>query len=180
MRLNRKTVTAGLAGLAMVGAFAAGAGIAVAATGTPVATSTMSSALPPCGHLGGGHGDMDGMSGAGPMGDMAGMAFGETSPMSAAADYVGLSQADLRDRLDEGKSLAEVAAEQGKSVSGLEDAMLAAMTSNIDANTVLTQEQKAAHVALVKDHLDAMVNAVHSPGAGMGLMGAGTGGMMGR
>lgn len=178
MRLNRKTVTVGLAGLAMVGALAGGAGIAVAASGTPVATSTVSSALPPCGHLGGG--DMDGMSGAGPMGDMAGMAFGETSPMSAAADYVGLSQADLRDRLDEGKSLAEVAAEQGKSVSGLEDAMLAAMTSNIDANSVLTQEQKAAHVALVKDHLDAMVNAVHSPGAGMGLMGAGTGGMMGR
>jgi hypothetical protein len=179
MRLNRKTVTVGLAGLAMVGALAGGAGIAVAATGTPVATSTVSSALPPCGDLGG-DGDMDGMSGAGPMGDMAGMAFGETSPMSAAAAYVGLSQADLRDRLDEGKSLAEVAAEQGKSVSGLEDAMLAAMTSNIDANTVLTQEQKAAHVALVKDHLDAMVNAVHSPRAGMGLMGAGTGGMMGR
>ena len=179
MRLNRKTVTVGLAGLAMVGALAGGAGIAVAATGTPVATSTVSSALPPCGHLGG-DGDMDGMSGAGPMGDMAGMAFGETSPMSAAADYVGLSQADLRDRLDEGKSLAEVAAEQGKSVSGLEDAMLAAMTSNIDANSVLTQEQKAAHVALVKDHLDAMVNAVHSHRAGMGLMGAGTGGMMGR
>ena len=172
MRLNRKTVIAGLAGLAIAGVLAGGAGIAVAATGTPSTPSSTSSTAPPSGHIGG-HGDMDGMSGAGQVGQMAGMAFGENSPMAAAADYLGLSQTDLRAQLQGGQSFADIAATQGTSVSGLEDAMLAAMTSNLDANTTLTAEQQAAHLALVKSHLDAMVNSTPSSGTGMG-------GMMGR
>lgn len=179
MRLNRKRVTVGLAGLAIAGALAGGAGIALAATGTPGAPSTASSTAPPYGHMGG-SGDMEGMSGPGQMGHRAGMVFGETSPMAAAAGYVGLSLADLRARLQGGQSLAAVAAGQGKSVAGLEDAMLAAMTSNLDANITLTAEQKATHLALVESHLDAMVNAIHSSGAAIGPIGAGTGGMMGR
>lgn len=178
MRLNRKSVTVGLAGLAIAGALAGGAGIAVAATGTPSAPSTTSSAEPPYDHLG--NGDMDGMSGAGQMGHMAGTAFGENSPMAAAASYLGLSQTDLRAQLHNGQSLAAVAAAQGKSVSGLEDAMLAAMTSNLGAETTLTTEQKAVHLAQAEGHLDAMVNAPYSSGAGIGPMGAGMGGMMGR
>lgn len=179
MRLNRKTVIAGLAGLAIAGVLAGGAGIAVAATGTPSTQSSTSSTAPPSGHIGG-HGDMDGTSGAGQVGHMAGMAFGENSPMAAAAGYLGLSQTDLRAQLQGGQSLADIAAAQGKSVSGLEDAMLAAMTSNLDANTTLTAEQQAAHLALVESHLDAMVNAPHPSGAGIGPMGPGMGGMMGR
>ena len=178
MRLNRKSVTVGLAGLAIAGVLAGGAGIAVAATGTPGAPSSTSSTAPPYSHMGG-SGDMDGMSGAGQMGH-TGMAFGENSPMAAAAGYLGLSQTDLRAQLQGGQSLADIAAAQGKSVSGLEDAMLAAMTSNLDANTTLTAEQQAAHLALVESHLDTMVTAPHSPGAGIGPMGPGMGGMMGR
>jgi len=172
MRMNRKSVTLGLAGLAIASVLAGGAGIAVADTGTPSAPSTTSSTAPPYGHIGG-DGDMDGMSGAGQMGHPAGMAFGENSPMAAAAGYLGLSQTDLRAQLQGGQSFADIAAAQGKSMSGLEDAMLAAMTSNLDANTTLTAEQQAAHRALVKSHLDAMVNSTPSSGAGMG-------GMMGR
>lgn len=179
MRLNRKSVTVGLAGLAIAGALAGGAGIAVAATGTPSALLTTSSAEPPYGHLGG-NGEMDGMSGAGQMGHMAGTAFGENSPMTAAASYLGLGQTDLRAQLHSGQSLAAVAAGQGKSVSGLKGAMLAAMTSNLDADTTLTAEQKAVHLALAEGHHDAMVNAPYSSGAGIGPMGAGMGGMMGR
>ena len=179
MRLNRKTVIAGLAGLAIAGVLAGGAGIAVAATGTPSTQSSTSSTAPPSGHIGG-HGDMDGMSGAGQVGHMAGMAFGENSPMAAAAGYLGLSQTDLQAQLQVGQSLADVSAAQSKSVSGLADAMLAQMTSHLDANTTLTAEQQAARLALVESHLDAMVNATHSSGAGIGPMGAGMGGMMGR
>lgn len=179
MRLNRKSVTVGLAGLAIASVLAGGAGVAVAATGTPSAPSTASSAEPPYSHMGG-NGDMDGMSGAGQMGHMAGMAFGENSPMAAAVGYLGLSQTDLQAQLQGGQSLADVAAAQGKPVSGLEEAMLAAMTSSLDANTTLTTEQQAAHLALVESHLDAMVTAPHSSGAGIGSMGAGMGGMMGR
>jgi len=179
MRLNRKSVTVGLAGLAIAGVLAGGAGIAVAATNMPSAPSSTSSTAPPYGHMGG-NPDMDGMSGAGQVGHMAGMAFGENSPMAAAAGYLGLSQTDLRAQLQGGQSLAEVAQAQGTSVSGLVEAMLAAMTSNLAANTTLTAEQQSAHLALVKSHLDAMLNLTRSSGAGVGPMGPGMGGMMGR
>ena len=93
---------------------------------------------------------------------MAGMAFGENSPMAAAADYLGLSPTDLQTQLHNGQSLADVAAAQGNSVSGLQDAMIAAMTANLDANTTLTAEQKAADLALMKSHLDVTMTATHS------------------
>ena len=173
MKLNRKGVTWAIAGLALAGALVGGAGIAVAATGTPQPSpSSTSSVDPPYGHLGG-------MAGTEDMGDMAGMAFGENSAMAAAADYLGVSLTDLRTQLRSGTSLADVTAEQGKSVSGLKDAMVAAMTSRLDANTTLTAEEKAAALAAMKSNLDAMVTAPHSSGSGIGPMGAGMGRMMG-
>jgi hypothetical protein len=179
MRLNRKSVTVGLAGLAIAGVLAGGAGMAVAATGTPSAPSSTSSTASPYGHMSG-NPDSDGMPGAGRVGHMAGMAFGGNSPTAAAAGYLGLSQTDLQAQLQGGQSFADVAAAQGKPVSGLVEAMLAAITSNLDANTTLTADQLAAHLALVESHLDAMVTAPHSSGAGIGSMGTGMGGMMGR
>ena len=176
MKLNRKGVTWAIAGLALAGALVGGAGIAVAATGTPQSSRSPSSTSlvdPPYGHMGG-------MAGTGDMGDMAGMGFGENSAMAAAADYLGLSLTDLRAELQGGQSLADIAAAQGKSVSGLEDAMIAAMKTHLDANTTLTAEQKAAALAAMKSHLDVMVTATHSPGAGIGPLGAGMGSMMGR
>ena len=65
-------------------------------------------------------------------GHMAGPMFGQNSPMTAVAKYLGLSRAELREQLQAGKSLADVAKTQGKSVSGLEDAMVAALTTNLD------------------------------------------------
>jgi hypothetical protein len=173
VKLNRKRMTLGLTGLAIVGALVGGTGIAVAATGTPTVPSTVTSADPPYGHMGG----MDGMD---EMGDMAGMAFGAHSLMTAAADYLGLSTTDLLAQLHNGTPLADVAAAQGKSPSGLEAAMIAAMTANLDANTTLTAEEKAADLALMKNHLDVMMTATHSSDAGFGPMGVGIRGMMGR
>jgi hypothetical protein len=166
-------VTLGLAGLAIVAALVGGTGMAVAAAGTPTVPSTVSPADPPYGHMGG-------MGDENDMGYMAGMAFGENSPMAAAAGYLGLSPTELQTQLHNGQSLADVAAAQGKSTSGLQDAMIAAMTANLDANTTLTAEEKAADLALMKSHLDVMMTASHSSGAGFGPMGAGMGGMMGR
>jgi hypothetical protein len=79
-----------------------------------------------------------------------------------------------------GHLLAGVAAVQGKSVSGLEDAVMAAMTTNLDANMSFTAEEKAVDLALMKSHLDVMVSATHSSGAGFGPMSVEMGGMMGR
>ena len=52
-------------------------------------------------------------------------------------------------------------------MSGLKDAILAAITSRINAHTALTARQRAAILAEVKDHLDTMVNMIHPSGAGI-------------
>jgi hypothetical protein len=109
---------------------------------------------------------------------MHGMAGWDGSPMTAAAAYLGLSQTDLQTRLRAGDSLADVAKAQGKPVSGLEDAMVAAMKKNLDADTTLTADQKAAVLDQMKSRLDTMVNRAHMYGAGIGMRGGQMGGMM--
>jgi len=168
--LNRKSVTLGLAGLGLAGALAGGAGIAAAATGATTTTPTTAStvvATPPYRD-----GGLSGMASG-----MSGMASGVNSPITAAASYLGLSRTDLQTQLQAGKSLADVAQAQGKSVSGLEGAMVTAIKSNLDANTTLTADQKAAILAQVKSHIDTMVNTTHPSGAGIGSMGARMSGM---
>ncbi len=68
-------------------------------------------------------------------------------PLAGAAGYLGLSQSQLLKQLSSGKSLAQIAKAQGKSVSGLEAAMVARFKARLDkavARKVLTsgQEQK--------------------------------------
>ena len=55
---------------------------------------------------------------------MGGGVFGQG--LDTAAKYLGVSEATLRSDLQSGKSLADVAKSKGKSVSGLEAALLAA------------------------------------------------------
>ena len=118
-----------------------------------------------------------------------GMRAGQQLVMTAAADYLGLSLTQLRTPLHAGTSLAGIATAQGKPASGLKDAILAAMTSRINANTALTAQQKAAMISQVKSHLDTVINMDmdmdmdmgHLPGMGM-CMGShmtGTGSPMG-
>lgn len=150
MTLTRKSITWAIAGLALTGALVGGAGIAVAATGMPSPAPSPSntwSVDPPHGHLGDSAGIRD-------RDERQAMAFDEDSPMAAAADYLDVSLTDLRADLHNGQSLADVAAGQGKPVSGLEQA--------------------------IKSHLDATLNATHSSGSGAGLMGFRMGSMMGR
>ena len=66
-------------------------------------------------------------------------------------------------------------------MSGLKDAILAAMTSRINADTALTAQQRAAMISQVKSHLDTMINRDmdHVPGTGMGSHMTGTGSPMG-
>jgi hypothetical protein len=75
----------------------------------------------------------------------------------ATAGYLGLGQDRLRSELESGKSLADVAHAQGKPVSGLKAAMLAAVTSQINASSKLSAGQKAAAISDVKSHLGAIV-----------------------
>ncbi|MGZ6854908.1 MAG: hypothetical protein ACXVGC_12740, partial [Mycobacteriaceae bacterium] len=82
------------------------------------------------------------------------MASGQNSPVAGAASYLGLSQTDLHEQREAGKSLADIAKAQGKSVPGLEDAMVAAVKGNLDANTTLTADQKTAILTKVQSRID--------------------------
>ena len=161
MKLNRKRVTLGLVTLGLVAGLA-GTGVALAATSPTPSTSSAATAL-----MGNGH-----------CGAMTGAMFGENSPMAAAASYLGLRPTDLREQMQSGTSLADIAKAQGKSVAGLKDAMVTAMKRNLDANTTLTAQQKANMLAEMKEHLDAMLTGTSMmSGGGMGSMGTHMGGM---
>jgi hypothetical protein len=169
MKLTRKHVVTGLAAAGlMAGALAAG-GVALASTGSAPASVASASATSSYG------------PGTGNCGGRYGMQAGQQPVMTAAADYLGLSLTQLRTQLHPGTSLADIAEAQGKPVSGLKDAILAAMTSRINANTALTAQQKAAMISQVTSRLDAMINRDmdHVPGPGMGWYMAGPGSPMG-
>jgi hypothetical protein len=69
----------------------------------------------------------------GPFGEVRPFLFpGVFGGLEAAATYLGLSERELYDALRDGKTLAEVAEEEGKSVAGLVDAMVAASEERID------------------------------------------------
>jgi len=52
-------------------------------------------------------------------------------PFAPAAKYLGLTQEQLLTQLGDGKSLADIAKAQGKSVDGLKQAILSAMTAEL-------------------------------------------------
>jgi hypothetical protein len=172
MKLTRKHVVTGLAAAGlMTGALTAG-GVALASAGPAPAAATAASAQ----SYGPGTGNCGGMDG---------MWSGQQPVMTAAAGYLGLSLSQLRTQLHSGTSLADIATAQGKPVSGLKDAILAAMTSRINADTALTAQQRTAMISQVKSHLDTMINMDMDQmpgtgiGAGMGSHMTGTGSPMG-
>jgi hypothetical protein len=81
--------------------------------------------------------------------------------LSAAAQYLGLTEAELREQLADGKSLADVAKAEGKSVDGLKEAMLAGAKSRLDeavADERLTQEQADKIYEHLESAIDELVN----------------------
>jgi uncharacterized coiled-coil protein SlyX len=80
---------------------------------------------------------------------------------AAIASYLGLTPAQLREQLKAGKTLAQIAVAQGKTVSGLEDAIYADVQAHLDravANGRLTAAREQAILARLKAHLDDIVN----------------------
>jgi uncharacterized protein YidB (DUF937 family) len=63
--------------------------------------------------------------------------------LSAAASYLGLSERQVRDQLETGKSLAQVAKDEGKSVDGLVAALKAQLKSRLDAAVAAGRVTKA-------------------------------------
>lgn len=79
---------------------------------------------------------------------------------TAAAEYLGLSPAELRAALAE-KMPAEVAADQGKSVDGLKQALRGALKDGLDearSEGAITQEQENALLQRFDSTIDDVVN----------------------
>jgi hypothetical protein len=88
--------------------------------------------------------------------------------LDGAADYLGLSDQQLRTRLMRGRSLAQIAKAQGKSVDGLEQALVDAATKRLDEAVDagdLTAEQRDEMLSHLKDHVDELVQG-KGPGPG--------------
>jgi hypothetical protein len=82
--------------------------------------------------------------------------------IAAAAKYLGLSEADLRTKLRDGQSLADVAKAQSKDAAGLKTAILDAAKTDLDkavADKKLTQSQADDIYDALKSHIDDIVDA---------------------
>jgi hypothetical protein len=89
--------------------------------------------------------------------------------LDTAAAYLGLTEAQLRTQLEAGKSLADVATAQGKSVTGLVDALLADAKAKIAAAVKdgrLSQADADDLVSGLKQRITDVVNGVHPPREG--------------
>ncbi len=97
--------------------------------------------------------------GPGPRG--GGPGFAHLGGLEAAADYLGLTRDELRAELEDGSSLADVAAAQGKSAAGLVDAIVAAETKELAAAVTagrLTDTQRDDILATIEERVTEMVN----------------------
>ena len=101
---------------------------------------------------------------SGRVGIMAGgpadLSPGELGILSSAADYLGLSSSDLRNQLDQGNSLSDVAKAKSKDVAGLKTAIVNGATKAL-ATAVssgdLTDTQRDTILAQVKNNIDDLV-----------------------
>jgi hypothetical protein len=90
--------------------------------------------------------------------------FGHLGPpgdLDAAADYLGLTEAQLEKQLNTGKTLAQVAKSRDKSVDGLISALYDSAKKKLDAGVAagrLTKAQEESILADLKSRLSEFVN----------------------
>lgn len=109
----------------------------------------------------GGPGFDPGAPGFGPGGFHRGMRMGGRAPLHAAASYLGLSDTQLMTDLASGKSLAQVTAKQGKSVTGLEQAITTAVKARLDklvSKGILTSAQEQRLLSRLSAKVAKLVN----------------------
>ena len=82
--------------------------------------------------------------------------------LSTAAEYLGLSEAELAAELEDGRSLAEVAKAEGKSVDGLEEALVADAEKKLDdavEDGELTAAEAKEVLVDLRERIHDLVNA---------------------
>ena len=103
--------------------------------------------------------------------------FGFFGQLDAAAGYLGLTDAQLQTELANGKSLAQVAKDHGKSVDGLIDALVSSAKQKLDQAVAagrLTKAQETEMLSGLKDRITSLVNSTglaepHFRGPGEGF-----------
>ena len=96
---------------------------------------------------------------------------------AAIASYLGLSASELQSDLQGGKTLAQIATAEGKTVSGLEAAMVADAKSHLDGEVTagtITSAQEQTMLSNLQSHLEDIVNS-SGPAGGKGGPGHGGG-----
>jgi hypothetical protein len=86
---------------------------------------------------------------------------GPAAGFDGAAEYLGLTEAQLRERLRDGQSLAEIARAENKSVDGLKAKIKSGITAKLDEAVKagnLTQAQKTRMLQDIDERIDALVN----------------------
>ena len=81
--------------------------------------------------------------------------------LRAASDYLGLTPRQLFQQLRSGKSLAEIAVAQGKTVDGLKSAILSAVKARLDRVASagrITSVQEQTFLDKLQARLDTLVN----------------------
>jgi hypothetical protein len=89
--------------------------------------------------------------------------FFALGPLGAAAKYIGVGPPELFSQLASGKSLAQIAKAHGKSLAGLESAMVAAERSRLDGarqHGLITSSQEQRLLSLLRAKISALVNRV--------------------
>jgi hypothetical protein len=140
--ITRRMAVTGVAVVALVGA-----GGAIAASGHSNKSGTASKR---------------GTCGPGGRGPLA-------SSINAVANYLGLTNAELRTARQNGTSLAQLATQQGKSVSGLKQAIYDAAKADFDKAVSagrITAAQEATRLSDLQSHLDDIVNSTGPPPLG--------------
>jgi hypothetical protein len=189
MKINRRSIAAGLT----VGLLAGGAGGAIAATtsGSRNASTSWTTTSRTAGGwerygYGWGNGDngwRDAGTGAGwgacgSDTNVGGTACGllARSGRRAAQTYLGLGASQLQSRLQSGKTLAEIASGQGRSVAGLERAIETAAADSVNADSSLSAAQRSSIITNLKRVVDSLVTGTWGSVVGSGYGGPGYGG----
>jgi hypothetical protein len=98
------------------------------------------------GHFGGGRG---------------GPGLGGSAGLDAAATALGLKTDELRTKLQAGKSIADVAKDQGKAIADVKSAIKDAIVKQLDAEVTagrLSAAERTRELAEIDAHLDDLVN----------------------
>ena len=148
--ITRRMAVSAVAVVALMGA---GGAIAASGHSRGSATASTSQACEPGGHR---------------LGPRAGS-------IEALADYLGLTKTELRAAHENGTSLAQLATQQGKSLTGLKQAIYDAAKADLDKAVTagrITSAQESTMLSRLQSHLDEMVNSTGAPGPGPGVRGA--------